>query len=65
MDDLSYFEMRMRQEKEASRAADSAHARECHEELASAYDLRCRVLRMRMRSDQEQRVQKALESQDF
>lgn len=65
MDDLAYFEMRMRQEKDATRAAASPHARECHEELAAAYDLRCRILRKKMRSDQEQRVQEALESQGF
>lgn len=65
MDEFAYYEMRMRQEKEAARAAASPNARECHEELVSAYDLRCRILRKEMRSDQELRVQKALESQDF
>jgi hypothetical protein len=64
-DDLEYYLMRMRQEKAAARAATSPHARECHDELASAYDLRCRLLRKQDRLIQEQRVQDALECQSF
>jgi hypothetical protein len=55
----------MLQEKEAARIANSAHAREFHDELASAYDLRCRLLRKRNRLARERRVQQALESQTF
>ncbi len=65
MDDLAYFEMRTRQEKEASWTASSSHARKCHEELASAYARRCRVLRDQLRSIKERRVQEALENQSF
>jgi hypothetical protein len=65
MDDLTYFELRMRQEREAAKTAHSSHARECHGELASAYDLRCRFLRKQNRLIQEQRVREALESQSF
>jgi hypothetical protein len=65
MDDLEHFGMRMREEREATRIATSAHARECHEELASAYELRCRILRDQLQSSQEQRVRKALERQGF
>jgi hypothetical protein len=65
MDDLTYFEMRMRQEREAAKTAQSSHARGFHDELASAYDLRCRFLRKQNRLIQAQRVQDALESQSF
>lgn len=65
MDELEYYLMRVRQEKEAARAATSPHARECHDKLASAYDLRCRLLRKEGRLTQEQRVQEALEGQSF
>ena len=65
MDDFEYYLVRLRQEKEAARAATSRHARECHDELASAYDLRCRLLRKQDRLIQEQRVQEALECQSF
>ncbi len=65
MEDLTYFKMRMRQEKEAAKTAHSSHARECHDKLALAYDLRCRFLRKQNRLMQEQRVQEALESQSF
>ena len=63
MNDLEYYRMRMRQEKEAARVAKSLQARERHERLASAYDLRCRSLRKQIRLTQEQRVQEALENQ--
>ena len=65
MSDLEYYLMRMRQEKELARTANSAHARERHDELASAYDLRCRLLRTQNRCAQEQRLEEALESQSF
>lgn len=65
MDDLEYYLSRMRQEKEAADAAKSIHARERHDELASAYDLRCRMLRRQNRTDRDQRIQEALESQKF
>lgn len=65
MDDLEYYLMRTLQEKEAARTANSLHARECHDKLASAYELRCRVLRKQRRLAQEQRVKEALESQAF
>jgi hypothetical protein len=65
MGDLEYYLMRMRQEKEASRTAKSLHARECHGELASAYDLRCRLLRKQDRLLKEQRIHEALQSQSF
>lgn len=65
MDDREYYLMRMRKENEAARTAKSLRARECHDELASAYDLRCRALRKRDRLLQEQRVRQALESQSF
>lgn len=65
MDDLAYYEMRMLQETVAARIATSAPARECHEDLASAYDLRCRFLRKQDRLSQEQRVEETLGSQSF
>lgn len=65
VDDLDYFLMRTRQEKEAARSATCVRARECHEELASAYELRCRFLRMLNRSVEERRVRNALESHGF
>lgn len=65
MSDLEYYLMRMRQEKEAAKTAHSPRARECHDELASAYDLRYRLLREQNKLTQEQRVQEALESQSF
>lgn len=64
-EDLDYYLMRMRQEKDAERSAASPKARECHQELASAYDLRCRLLRKLARSEQERRVEEALQCQDF
>jgi hypothetical protein len=65
VNDLEYCLMRMRQEKEAARTANSPHARESHDKLASAYDLRCRFLRKQNRLAQEQRVREALENQSF
>ena len=65
MSDLEYYLMRMRQEKERASTANSVHARRCHGELASAYDLRCRLIRKQNRLAQEQRVQEALESKHF
>lgn len=64
-DDAEYYSMRMRQEMEAARRATSPKARECHQQLASAYDLRCRLLRRLGRPEQEQRVGQALEYQAF
>ena len=39
----AYYLRRILQEREAARIATSAEVRERHEELASAYQLRCRV----------------------
>lgn len=39
----TYYLRRILQEQEAARVAKSAEARERHEELAAAYQLRCRV----------------------
>lgn len=65
MGDLEYYLMRMRREKEAARTAKSHHARECHDELASSYDFRCRLLRKQDRLLQEQRINEALQSHSF
>ena len=65
MSDLEYYLMRTRQEKVLAKTANSTHARECHEELASAYDLRCRLLRKQNRLAQQQRLEEALGSQSF
>ena len=65
MEDLEDYLMRMRQEAEAARTSHSPRARECHEELASAYELRCRLLRKERRLTREQRVQEALECLSF
>jgi hypothetical protein len=65
MDDLAYFEMRLRQEKEAARRATAGRARESHENLAKAYELRCDLLRERLRSCRNQRLKEALESHRF
>lgn len=65
MDELAYYGMRMRQEKEAARAATCPNARECHEELAAAYEFRCRLLNEQLRSTEERRLEEAIESQNF
>jgi hypothetical protein len=41
--DRAYYLRRILQEQEAASAAASAEARERHEELAEAYQLRCRL----------------------
>ena len=41
--DRAYFLRRILQEQEAARSAASAEARERHEELAAAYQFRCRL----------------------
>lgn len=65
MEDLAYFEMRMRQEKEAARRAKVGRVRQSHEELAQAYELRCNALRQQLRSRRDQRLKDALESHQF
>ena len=65
MDDLAYFQMRVRQEKDAAESAAAASARERHEELARAYELRCRTIREELRSSKERRVEEALQNQSF
>lgn len=65
MNDLAYFEMRLRKEKEKAWSSTSHRARQCHEDLAAAYELRIWSLMDQLRSDEERRVQEALESQGF
>lgn len=44
MDDQTYYRRRTREEEEAARIATCREARDRHDELASAYRLRARLL---------------------
>jgi hypothetical protein len=63
--DSEYYRRRMCEEQQAARKAANPDARERHEELAAAYELRCRLLHEQLRTIQQQRLHEALESLSF